>query len=159
MQCTQRHLQHLQQFLKSSSLVHIKLKKNYPQAPIIITGHSLGGALATLQAVDIKAQIPDFSIKLVTFGSPKVGNSQFSNYANDFLKNDSIRITNIKDIIPHLLFKFFDFYHTGQEIWFLDNVSVKTDCNQGEDQNCSASFYPNLSVSDHLNYFEVYWLH
>ncbi|EAS02396.1 lipase family protein (macronuclear) [Tetrahymena thermophila SB210] len=134
----------------------LNLIKQYPQASIIITGHSLGGALATLQAVDIKTQYPDYSIELVTFGSPRVGNQKFSDYANNLLKNNSVRITNKKDVIPHLPFKFFDFYHTGQEMWIVDEISFKTDCKQGEDQNCSASVKPNLSINDHLYYFGVY---
>lgn len=49
---------------------------NYPN--IIITGHSLGAALATLAALSISYEQPNQQILgLYTFGSPKVGNVDF----------------------------------------------------------------------------------
>ena len=44
-------------------------------ASLLITGHSLGGALATFAAVDIMEQIELYSpISIYTFGSPRTGN-------------------------------------------------------------------------------------
>uniref|UniRef100_A0A6T6NJ98 Fungal lipase-type domain-containing protein n=1 Tax=Rhodosorus marinus TaxID=101924 RepID=A0A6T6NJ98_9RHOD len=47
--------------------------------PILVTGHSLGGALATLFAFDLVLDDPDVGKRLsvTTFGSPKVGNNYF----------------------------------------------------------------------------------
>lgn len=51
----------------------------------LITGHSLGGALAKLAAYDIAVATRDLPIKVhvttYTFGAPRVGNHAF---ANDF---------------------------------------------------------------------------
>lgn len=54
------------------------------------TGHSLGGALATVAAADIQtslgelhpsgAYLPSFVTRVVTFGSPRVGDKAFANY-------------------------------------------------------------------------------
>jgi len=44
---------------------------------ITLTGHSLGGALATLAAVDISMHRREASIKLVTWGAPTVGDRRF----------------------------------------------------------------------------------
>jgi triacylglycerol lipase len=47
----------------------------YPTAEIFVTGHSLGGALAVLAAVDIKHNIsPESEVILYTYGQPRVGN-------------------------------------------------------------------------------------
>ena len=50
------------------------------QPTVYITGHSLGGAIATIIAGRlIKDQVVDANrLKLYTFGSPRVGNPAFS---------------------------------------------------------------------------------
>lgn len=47
--------------------------------PVYLTGHSLGGALATICSMDLWAQLPlsRHEISVTTFGSPKVGNFAF----------------------------------------------------------------------------------
>jgi predicted lipase len=41
----------------------------------LFTGHSLGGALATLAALDVKRQInPSNTVYFYTYGCPRVGN-------------------------------------------------------------------------------------
>ena len=48
----------------------------HPTASIVITGHSLGAALATFAAIDIKTKLNIASSKITfyTFGSPRTGN-------------------------------------------------------------------------------------
>jgi triacylglycerol lipase len=43
-------------------------------ASIFVTGHSLGGALATFAAADIKRSIGSSKITIYTYGSPRTGN-------------------------------------------------------------------------------------
>ncbi len=50
----------------------------HPSAPLFIAGHSLGGALATLCAVDVRARLAAPDVRLFTFGSPRVGNAVFA---------------------------------------------------------------------------------
>lgn len=47
--------------------------------PIFFTGHSLGGALATLSSLDVSLglDVPGTRISVSTFGSPRVGNDPF----------------------------------------------------------------------------------
>jgi predicted lipase len=47
-----------------------------------VTGHSLGGALALLGAIDIKMYFGIHSklMKLYTFGQPRVGDKAFSDW-------------------------------------------------------------------------------
>lgn len=47
------------------------------KSEITVIGHSLGGALATLCAVDLQYNFPSLSVSAMTFGSPRVGNKWF----------------------------------------------------------------------------------
>jgi triacylglycerol lipase len=68
-----------------------------------VTGHSLGGALATLCAVDIQynfsKKVP--LIELYTFGAPKAGNDGFRNSFNERVPN-SYRFVNGMDLVAEL---------------------------------------------------------
>ena len=44
---------------------------------LYVTGHSLGGAIATLAAYEISKLYPKHRLVLYTFGSPRVGNYTF----------------------------------------------------------------------------------
>jgi len=48
-----------------------------------ITGHSLGGAEAIIAAAEIKKAYPNLNVRVVTAGSPALGNKEFvQNYNN-----------------------------------------------------------------------------
>ncbi len=68
---------------------------------IICTGHSLGGALAKLAALDIQYNVPDKEIYCYTFGAPKVGNAEFVRSFNKRIPN-TFRIVNGWDGVPGL---------------------------------------------------------
>ena len=44
--------------------------------PLLVTGHSLGGAMATIAAFELS--LLGYNVRLLTFGSPRVGNSAFA---------------------------------------------------------------------------------
>ncbi|RLM64618.1 uncharacterized protein C2845_PM16G11180 [Panicum miliaceum] len=86
--------------------------ENIPRWHVYITGHSLGGALATLLALELsssqmaKHHMPSFDpwngvifVTMYNFGSPRVGNRRFAEVYNAKVK-DSWRIVNHRDIIP-----------------------------------------------------------
>jgi pimeloyl-ACP methyl ester carboxylesterase len=49
-----------------------------PENAVVLTGHSLGGALATLASLYVQVKYPGAKTKTCVFGSPRVGNSSFS---------------------------------------------------------------------------------
>nr|WP_188540824.1 lipase family protein [Paenibacillus segetis] len=67
---------------------------------LYVTGHSLGGALATLCAIDIAANTTFNSPNLFTYGSPRVGDPDFANAFKKYICN-SYRIANPFDVVPH----------------------------------------------------------
>ena len=66
---------------------------------VVIVGHSLGGALATLVGVEAARLSPKDAPKLqiVTFGSPRVGDPGFAKMAKGVGKID--RVCNLMDIV------------------------------------------------------------
>ena len=70
----------------------------YPDSTIVITGHSLGAALATLTAYDM-ASVYGTKVSMINFGSPRVGNGNFANVFNHRLANRAIRVTHALDPI------------------------------------------------------------
>lgn len=68
---------------------------------IVFCGHSLGGALATIGALDFKLQNTNSRIHCITFASPRVGNTEFSKLFNKEIKN-SCRIVYHRDPVSFL---------------------------------------------------------
>ncbi|WVZ86343.1 hypothetical protein U9M48_033141 [Paspalum notatum var. saurae] len=77
--------------------------ENIPRWHVYVTGHSLGGALATLLALELSssqmAKNGAIFVTMYNFGSPRVGNRRFADIYNAKVK-DSWRIVNHRDIIP-----------------------------------------------------------
>ena len=80
---------------------------------IMFIGHSLGGALATLAAACCKSHYPNYIISCVTFGSPRVGNLQFSKYFNDIV-DLSKRVVYGDDILTKIPYYFYK--HVGDKL-------------------------------------------
>lgn len=56
--------------------------KQYPDYALTLTGHSLGGAIATIAALDLQYNLTQHTgqaIELYTFGAPRVGNPALVN--------------------------------------------------------------------------------
>ena len=78
-------------------------KKNngIPLPPLLITGHSLGGALATMAAASLLEN--GFTVAgLYTFGQPRVGDRAFIRQLDENLANKVFRFINNNDVVPHV---------------------------------------------------------
>jgi triacylglycerol lipase len=84
------------------------------QKPLWFTGHSLGGALATISAGRcVLSPIPSSPEGLFTFGSPRVGNRRFINY----VKLNHFRWVNNNDIVTRLPPRWLGYRHCGIEYY------------------------------------------
>ena len=85
---------------------------------VVLTGHSLGGALATLFAVQLREKHPEYTreslVEIVTFGAPSVGLQQFKEFYGE-LNDLTLRIINGSDIVPFT--PPFLYHHIGSEMW------------------------------------------
>lgn len=80
--------------------------------PLIVTGHSLGAALATLVAADVGG------VNLVTFAGPRVGDDAFAHMAMTRLAGND-RLVNAPDIVPRVPVRIepdFPYAHLGVSI-------------------------------------------
>ena len=71
-----------------------------PVTSLTICGHSLGGALATLLALDVSVNTP-LDPTVYTYASPRTGDSQFVALYNHAVP-DTNRIANRVDLVPKL---------------------------------------------------------
>ncbi len=74
-----------------------------PPRPTVVTGHSLGSALATLFVMENDDKKKFDLITVCTFASPRVGNLEFVGLFNK-LPINSWRIVNTRDLVPKLPF-------------------------------------------------------
>lgn len=97
---------------------------------IVVSGHSLGGALSSICCVYLN-NITSKPIFCYTFGKPRVGNSGYAKYVNKIMKNKFWRIENENDLIVQLPFAVIPnykdynqsliFQHEGESIMFSEN--------------------------------------
>ena len=78
-------------------MVRVLLTALDRRLPILVTGHSLGGAMATL--VSHRLAVEGFPVRAVyTYGSPRAGNRSF----RDAYRLPNYRFVNDNDLVPHL---------------------------------------------------------
>lgn len=109
---------------------------------VYVTGHSLGGALATLLALELSssqlAKRGVISVTMYNFGSPRVGNKRFAEVYNEKVK-DSWRVVNHRDIIPTVP-RLMGYCHVAQPVYLaagdirnaLENMELLGDGYQGD---------------------------
>jgi hypothetical protein len=115
---------------------------------IVVCGHSLGGAVATLYAYSIKKHYPNYNLKATTIGSPRVGNKAFKeNYDSSGI--DTLRIVHNNDLVTHT--PYVGFQHV--------NYQVRLDTNGNRLQNDKSlksfwlyikAIFSGKNVMDHM---------
>ena len=68
------------------------LKASVKTTRLIITGISLGGGLACLSYVDIKASGAFDNVEVISFGAPKVGNQKWAAFFDSVVEHSRIYI-------------------------------------------------------------------
>jgi hypothetical protein len=165
--------------IRTSSDVLAAVKSALSQSglnQVTVVGHSLGGAIALLNGVFLPLNLPDVSVRTVTYGMPRVGNKAFAKYVDanvsiDRVVNRSVahfkfsrsmipilRVTLTfrlprEDIVPILPGRFLGFRHPGGEKHIQDDLSwVLCPGGDNTDKWCSVGDARNVfdaSVKDH----------
>lgn len=136
---------------------------NYTDYNIWITGHSLGGALASISSASLLYDeiIKKDKTALYTFGMPRVGDRQYALEHNKLL-NNSWRVTHHADPIPHLPFHTLlpgGPYHHKTEVYYPSKDMPPTEnytiC-PGSDGKCREPNFDHFNVDDHKVYFNIH---
>ena len=85
-----------------SALTSLKFPKPLTATTsMTICGHSLGGALATLLALDVVANTSFKNPTVYTYASPRAGDTAFTVFYNHMVPN-TVRVANRMDLVPKL---------------------------------------------------------
>jgi hypothetical protein len=110
-------------------------------AEILVTGHSLGGALTTLAMPDLLSVIaatqPDAPVlapTLYNLESPRVGNRAYQTFFNS--KTSCWRIVNIWDVVPHVPPALAGFVHVGTQLTIDSGFSLDVAKNHVLETGC-----------------------
>jgi triacylglycerol lipase len=85
-----------------------------PGGKVIVTGHSLGGALAALIAHRIGTELQADVDAVYTFGMPRPGSKAFADPYNRQLGMRTYRLVHGEDIVPTVAPTSFGFRHLGR---------------------------------------------
>lgn len=145
---------------------------NHPNYTLTLVGHSLGGAVAALAALDLKAR--GWNPRVTTFGEPRIGNAALASYLNarfeigPFPANNSYhRVTHASDPVPLLPLAEWG-YATHSEELFISAPSlpvVQKDvhhCAGNEDPHCLAGgdeASGGWSIPTRFKFWELFFAH
>jgi hypothetical protein len=69
---------------------------------VLISSHSLGAGVGTLYAVELAFSYPSLPVYLCTFGSPRVGDAAFVEFAHTLPNLTCVRVANTRDMVTML---------------------------------------------------------
>eukprot|EP00884_Botryococcus_braunii_P008341 jgi/Botrbrau1/17508/Bobra.0054s0084.1 len=92
---------------------------------IYVTGHSLGGALASIGACMLVKRFPAADVNCITFASPRAGNKYFD-AAFSTLISTSLRFVYNYDAVPTVPMPYIGFRHVDHCFWLKPATSPKS---------------------------------
>ncbi|RCN27235.1 triacylglycerol lipase, partial [Ancylostoma caninum] len=94
------------------------LRQKYPDYEVWMTGHSLGGAIASLAASYVVGtnMVNQTMVKLLTFGQPRVGDWEFADMLDEQIEF-AYRVVRWRDLVPQIPSSdIYGYYHQGTEV-------------------------------------------
>jgi pimeloyl-ACP methyl ester carboxylesterase len=151
------------------------LLKTTGYTKVATVGHSLGGALAELDALMLRLNLPSsVAVNAVTFGTPRVGNQAYANFFDSKLLGNFVRINHEFDPIPVRTSRLYvelctepaqivpgrglGFVHPSGEIHMFGDGDAIACPGQDDatDELCTISYVPNIFEADLLDHLGPY---
>lgn len=121
-----------------------------PKCSVTVTGHSLGGALSVLSALDVTSIAIGRAVSLTALSSPRLGNVAFKNYVERIITaSRRWRVVNGADVVPHVPPRLFGYEHIGNEAWL--RAGKWNFCSTGESLSCSDQLAPLFDPLSHTS--------
>ncbi|KAJ6459968.1 alpha/beta-hydrolase [Mycena sanguinolenta] len=123
---------------------------------VVVTGHSLGAALATMTGAMIKGAVdPSVDVVVTTFGLPRGGNEAWANFLDS---NVGVTfMTNQNDPVPTVPPLLFGYTHSSGEVHIVDSSQTNiVSCPGHDNKNCvTGNSILDASITNHLGpYFD-----
>lgn len=112
--------------------------------PVLVVGHSFGGALAQLVGLDLAERLnTTTAVAVRSFVPPRSGNPAWANWMDSVLPPPQAQyIVNKDDATPHLPPRDWGFRHSGGEVWISNATGQYVSCSGQENAACAASVEP-----------------
>ncbi|KAK7056891.1 hypothetical protein VNI00_002608 [Paramarasmius palmivorus] len=135
---------------------------SFGSSKVLVTGHSLGASIATLDAMMLKEKLdPSVQVTTTVFGLPRVGNQEWADFVDATLGSSFSFITNQDDPVPIVPPRFLGYQHPSNEVHIkaVDDAGQATDvvaCQGQENGACSeGNSILSASIPNHLGpYFD-----
>lgn len=138
------HAGFLFQHKASVSAVREYLARHPDRSRTVVTGHSLGGAVATLCAALLRDEMGEARCRCCVFGCPRVGNPAFVSRVDELLdlRRFVVGYDPVASIPTRVRWK-----HAGKRVWYVNGTRVRS---HPGDPWANALVLPNLfCVRDH----------
>jgi len=120
---------------------------SYASYGVVVTGHSLGGAVAAFAVLKLKSTYS--GIKGYSYGQPRIGESPFANYFDSTVGTSNFfRVTHVSDSIPQMVPSSLYKHHSTEyyQTTTASSASAFKKCSGQEDSTCNkAAGSPNLA--------------
>ncbi|KAJ9419482.1 hypothetical protein FOXG_07142 [Fusarium oxysporum f. sp. lycopersici 4287] len=128
-----------------------------PGFRIVVTGHSLGGAIASLAAAELRNN--GYSTDLYTFGAPRFGDDALSTYITN-QAGGNYRVTHYNDPVPRVPPMFVGYAHISPEYYIstpglapVTTADIRV-CTGIRNPDCNGAWII-VDILAHIEYFDI----
>ncbi|KZV72868.1 alpha/beta-hydrolase [Peniophora sp. CONT] len=124
--------------------------REHPAYTVILTGHSMGGALAAIGGAMIKSNTTEAYVRVFTFGQPRTGNAAFADLLEELVGSENLyRAVHTWDGVPAIIPQSLGYRHHSTEYWNFQEPPNRKNvrrCTGQEDPACSSSI-PSTGIN------------